>query len=231
MRPIRGELPIEIHLPWRLDGAATDDAAPLVVCLHGMSMDEDFFALLLQRLFPLPFRFLTPRAPHPMPVEGEGRIGASWYAYDGDQERFRREMERSEATVLSLVEHVERTQGLTPRARVILGFSQGGYLGAFIALRHPARFHGMVLSGARVKTEWLGDEMERAARTGFAALLCHGVRDEAVKPEAAFRSRDALAAAGLDVELRMFEAGHSMGREQVSAIATWLETHFGRGPS
>ena len=192
-----------------------------------MGMDEDFFALLLQKLFLLPYRFLIPRAPYPMPTEGEGRVGASWYAYDGDQERFRREMEKGEALVLALLDEVERSQGLAPRARVLLGFSQGGYLGAWMALRHPERFHGMVVSGARVKTEWLAEEMPRAARLGFAALLCHGTRDRAVKPEAAATSRDALAAAGVEVDLRMFEAGHSIGREQVAAIAEWLTAHVG----
>jgi predicted esterase len=136
-------------------------------------------------------------------------------------------MERAEATVLALADDAERVQGLTPRARVVLGFSQGGYLGAWMALRRPERFHGMVVSGARVKAEWLAGEMRRAARTGFTALLCHGVRDTAVRPEAAFRSRDALAAAGVAVELRMFESGHSIGREQVAAIGAWLTAQFG----
>jgi len=227
MKPIRGEFPHEIHLAWRLDGAATAADAPLVLCLHGMGMEEDFFALLLQKLFPLPFRFLIPRAPYPMPTMGEGRIGASWYAYDGDQKRFRRELERAEAMVMRVVDDVERVQGLTPRARVVLGFSQGGYLGAWTSLRHPERFHGMVVSGARVKTEWLEPDMTRAAHLGFTALLCHGVRDQAVKPDAVFRSRDALLAAGVEVELRMFEAGHSIGRDQVAAIGAWLTAHFG----
>jgi predicted esterase len=47
-----------------------------------------------------------------------------------------------------------------------------------------------------------------------------------VKPEAAFRSRDALAAAGVETELRMFQAGHSLGREQVAAMAAWLRARL-----
>lgn len=229
VRPIRGQFATEIQLPWRLDGAAREPAAPLVLCLHGMGMNEDFFALLLQKLFALPFRFLIPRALYPMPVQGEGPAGASWYGYDGNQERFRRELEHAEALLLRMQDEVERTQDLTPRARVVLGFSQGGYLGAWLALRHPERYHGLVVSGARVKTEWLELEMTRAARMGFTALLTHGVRDPAVKPDAVFRSRDALQAAGVEVELRMFEAGHSIGREQVAAIAAWLTARFGGG--
>lgn len=226
-RTIRGEHPVHWSVPWRLDGPTDDPTAPLVLCLHGMGMDEDSFALLLQRLFELPFRFLTPRGPHPVEVRGEQRIGASWYSYDGDQDRFRGELARTEAFLLSLLAAVEAERGLAPRIRVLLGFSQGGYCGSYIALRHPDRFSGTIVSGARVKTEFLEDELPRAAAAGFAALLCHGERDTSVSPESAERSRDALAGAGIDVELATFDAGHSVGRAQVAAFARWLEERWG----
>jgi predicted esterase len=85
----------------------------------------------------------------------------------------------------------------------------------------------MIVSGARVKTEILGDEMRAAAAAGFRVLLCHGERDPAVPREAAAGSRDALAAAGVDVELRTFDAGHSIGRQQVDAAGAWLRGLFG----
>src|SRR5258706_5164478 len=86
---LRGELPVTLAMSWRLDGAASRRDAPLVLALHGMGMDEDSFALLLQKLFVLPCRFLLPRGPYPVEVRGEERrIGAAWYAYDGNQEKF-----------------------------------------------------------------------------------------------------------------------------------------------
>jgi predicted esterase len=157
----------------------------------------------------------------------EGRIGASWYAYDGDQDRFRAELLRTEAIVLGLLDGVESEQGLRPRARVLMGFSQGGYCGSWIALRHPDRFSGLIVSGARVKTEFLRDEIRAAAASGFRALLLHGRRDASVLPEAAERSRAELAAGGVETESRSFDAGHSLGREQVAAMADWLEARFG----
>ncbi|MGH2569909.1 MAG: hypothetical protein ACRDGR_01700, partial [bacterium] len=87
----RGQVAGPPAVPWRLDGSA-DPRAPLVLCVHGMWMDEDFFALLLQRLFDLPYRFLTPRAPIPVASRGLGENASSWYDYDGDQDRFRAEL-------------------------------------------------------------------------------------------------------------------------------------------
>ena len=220
---VRGETTIPPAVAWRLDGAPGDSAAPLVLCLHGMWMDEDFFAILLQALFDLPFRFLVPRAPFPVESRGVGRNAASWYRYDGDQEQFRSELVRTESLLLELVKRVEAEQGLAPRARVVLGFSQGGYCGSFTAVRNPDLFQGTIVSGGRVKTEVLSEEMRVAASRGFRVLLCHGRRDLAVPWEAALRSRDGLAAAGVPVDLEGFESGHSLGKRQIATIAEWLQ--------
>lgn len=219
---IRGQQQDGPRHHWRLDGDASDPGRPLVVALHGYGMDEDFFARLLQRLIAGPARFLIPRAPMRGEIGLDAKNGASWYAYDGDQTRFRQELERLETEIPQLVADVEASAGITPCARTVLGFSQGGYGGSWVALRRPDLFRGMIVSGARVKTEWLQDEMKAAAKTGFRALLCHGEKDRSVKPEAAERSLRDLAEAGVDVEHRTFDTGHSLGRAQIGAMADWL---------
>ncbi|NNE43482.1 MAG: alpha/beta fold hydrolase [Gemmatimonadetes bacterium] len=226
--PVRGEFPLQVAMPWRLDGP-DDPALPLVVCLHGMGMDEDQFSLLLQGLTKTPARLLVPRAPYPVEVRREGRIGASWYAYDGDQERFRRELDRTQGLVTDLVTTVEAEQRLKPRARFLLGFSQGGYCGAYLAMRNQDLFRGMIISGARVKTEFLLDEMKQAAGTGFSALLMHGDRDRSVSGERQETARQRMAEAGMDVELRTFDAGHSLGRAQVAVAREWVASRTGGG--
>ena len=216
---MRGESLTDPPLPWRLESIRSDPHLPLVVALHGWGMDEDLFAARLRRLLDGPFRVLIPRAPYPIP----GRRGASWYHYDGNQERFRAQLDRTESLVLEFLRAVEREQGLIPDRRWLLGFSQGGYCGSWIALRHPECFAGMAIVGARVKTEWLGDEMRLAAESGFEALLCHGLLDETVPPAAARRSQSALEEAGVPVRLRTFDSGHSIGRAEVQAIREWLD--------
>lgn len=185
-----------------------------MLCLHGLGMDEDWFARLLSRLFGLPVRFLIPRATLP---------GNSWYDYDGDQDRFRKELERTDALFASLLRDVEAQRDLRPRARFLFGFSQGGYCGSVFALRHPELLDGLIVSGARVKTEILETEIGRAGAAGMRALLLHGRRDASVPLEAAQRSRDSLLAGGVAVTLQSFDAGHSVGRAQLAAIEEWLE--------
>lgn len=218
----RGTYRVSLDVPWRVDGGADDAEAPVVLCLHGQWMEEDFFALLLQKLHGLPFHFVTLRATYPLKVPNENKIGASWYPYDGDQKRFLEELALTEGFILSGLQTAERSLGLQPRKRALLGFSQGGYCASFLAMRNPDRFHGLVVSGARVKTEALTDEMRAAAQSGMRVLLCHGERDEAVPMSAAEKSARDLTEAGVATELRTFASGHSIGRNQVRSIGEWL---------
>ncbi|MFN8547155.1 MAG: hypothetical protein U0527_04075 [Candidatus Eisenbacteria bacterium] len=217
----RGRSGRGVELSWRLDGAAQSPDAALIISLHGFGMNEDAFARLLHSAFSLPAWFLTLRAPIAASGINEAK-GASWYDYDGDQQRFLVELARIEETLLGAVVEAEAELGLRPRARYLLGFSQGGYAGAVIALRHPERFRGMIISGARVKHEVLGPEMERAAAAGFEALLLHGERDASVALDGAKAGEAALHAAGLSVQLHTFPSGHSLGRAQVAVIRDWL---------
>ncbi len=221
---IRGEHSGESPIVWRLDAPDADPALPLVVGLHGWGMDEDFFARLLRGLSDQAVRVLLPRAPFRVSERSEGRSGASWYDYDGNQERFLADLHRTEALVLDLVKAVEREQGLTPRRRWLLGFSQGGYSGDWVALRNAGFFDGMAIVGARVKTEFLAEEMPPAVAAGFEVLLCHGRQDASVPPDAAERSFAELESAGVSVDLRWFDSGHTLGRRQVEAIGDWLAT-------
>ncbi|UCE01639.1 MAG: hypothetical protein JSW67_10170 [Candidatus Latescibacterota bacterium] len=211
-------------LRFRMDGAAPHPDASLVLALHGQGMDQDRFAGVLEPLFTLPVRFLVPTAP--LMSHSRRFPGPSWYDYDGDQERFRTALVGVETLLLHFLQRVELEQQLAPRRRVLLGFSQGGYCGSWVALRNSDRFSAMIVSGARVKLEFLGDAIRRAGRNGFAALLCHGRNDRAVRLEAAESSRDGLTAGGVPTTLHTFDSGHTMSPEQIEAIRTWLVTHL-----
>ncbi len=221
-RVIRGEIPFTIPMHWRLDGKGVKADSPLVLCLHGQWMTEDLFALLLQKLHSLPFRFLTPRAPYPAQFPGKKKIGASWYPYDGNQDRFLKELAITESAIIRLLLDVERDEDLRPSARLVLGFSQGGYTGSFVALRHSDLFDALIVSGARVKTEVLGDEIAAASERGMRVMICHGSKDKAVPPVAAERSAKELIAGGVETDLHYFDTAHTIGKRQVGAIREWL---------
>lgn len=199
---------------------------PLVLCLHGWGMDAAWFARLLHGAMDLPATFLLPDAPRPV-TRSNGAHGFSWYDYDGDAVRFSEELARLEAHLLAFLAETERRERLAPRSRALVGFSQGGYGGAYVALRNPALFRGVAVSGARIKHEALADALPAAGASGMEVLACHGRRDPHVQPERARASIDALRHAGLSVQWTEFDAGHSLGRSQVATIRAWLARVLG----
>lgn len=196
---------------------------PLLVALHGQGMTAGSFRRVLRHRPPTGHRLLVPEGPYVFERrEADGiRPGHGWYIYLGDQEAFRVEMERAEAHLLAVLDRVEAEHGPVDRARsVVLGFSQGGYLAGFVGLRNPARFGGVVVCAARVKHEFLVDEL--AGGSLPPVLHLHSPDDPLTPIDLARASRDRLAAAGVDVELREHAGGHRLPPEGLAALGDWL---------
>jgi phospholipase/carboxylesterase len=108
-----------------------------------------------------------------------------------------------------------------PKRRYLLGFSQGGYFAGYIGIKEAHRLAGLVIMGARVKSEVLGRELERAR--DLPVLLLHGKKDRAVPFASAVRSGEALTDAGLPTELRSYDCGHHVTPDQVRDVRDWLK--------
>jgi len=224
-------VPFEHLVPYRLElPAGGTRPHPLVVGLHGMGRCEDSFARLLAPLVRDGVGLLAPRAPYPFELRraGERRIGHAWYVYHGDEHEWLRSMHPSERYLLSVIDEATADPSVDARHVFLLGFSQGCYLGYYVALRHPDRFAGFVGIGGRLKREFLVEELPLAAR--LPVLILHGREDRVVSPDAARGSRDALIAAGFsNVELHMTDGAHGIGEPEIDAIRAWLARHRAGG--
>ncbi len=217
-RPVR-----HIFCPSPAPMAPQGAAPPLLTALHGQGMSAEGFRRVLRHLPPTGHAQLFPEGPYVFERrEPQGiRAGHGWYIYLGDSDDFRRELDRTEAHLLHVLDAVEEQHGTTDRARsVLLGFSQGGYLAGYVALRHPERFGGLVISAARLKHEFLTMELTRAPLP--AVLLLHSPDDPATPFARAEESRDVLAAAGADVELFSHPGGHRLPAEALLRVEAWL---------
>ena len=218
-------------------GYRKDRRYPLVTALHGMGMNAEEFARLLAPVAELPLLLSVPEGVYPFEIRtGDSmRIGRAWYLYTGDQREFVESMRVSGRHLCALDARIEKVHRVDPDRRVLLGFSQGGYFAGYHgirtaslrrgSLRKGSRLRGLVVVGARVKTEVLGPRLRRAK--GLSVLLSHGRKDRAVPFTAAEESRDALTAAGLEVDLREYPGGHHFTTDQVLDAKEWLRKLFG----
>lgn len=215
------DLPCDLHLPDDSDGS-------LVVALHGMgqrvgSFTEDAVAVTPERA-----ALVVPRGPYPYekrrhgapdaPGDAPPEMAHAWYVFTGEQAAFVKSMEKVSQWLLRLVDSqiVEAHRlgaELDSRRVAILGFSQGGYLAAFTAVRNPGWFRACVVAGGRIKDEVLADAAPRAASAGLRVLDVHGADDESVRADPCRTSAERLAALGVPVDFRTYPAGHGVLRD------------------
>ncbi|MCI0652573.1 MAG: hypothetical protein L0Z55_11905, partial [Planctomycetes bacterium] len=95
------------------------------------------------------------------------------------------------------------------------------YLAGFAALRQPRRFGGLVLASARLKSEFLEQELRGAELP--KTLVLHSESDAGIAWPRAKEHVQRLIDAGADVEIFLHEAGHRLPPEAVRHVAGWLE--------
>ncbi|MCU0725954.1 MAG: hypothetical protein MUE73_09230 [Planctomycetes bacterium] len=201
---------------------------PLVVALHGMGMSAEEFANLLSPLRSLPAILFVPEGVYPFEIKvaGQTGLGRAWYLYAGDRGAFVESMERTGRHLRALAGRITREYPVDRNRRVLLGFSQGGYLAAYEGLRDAAHWRGLAIIAARVEDELLGDALRKAS--GLSVLLQHGLKDRAVPFSKAEKSRDALLQAGIEVKFRPYDSGHHLTAEQTRDLRDWLGDLIGR---
>lgn len=115
---------------------SSDQGEGLVILLHGY---QDNAPSMLRKLGwqdkTLPFQWLAPNAPFPVPVwNADGfKEAYSWYFRDTD----RKLIYVKPATTAERLAQLLSEIGLLQRPIVIFGFSQGGYLAPFLAKHLP----------------------------------------------------------------------------------------------
>jgi predicted esterase len=193
-----------------------EPGAPLVLALHGWGMNERSFERWLgPGMDRGTASWWIPRGVLPLEVKSR-KIGYAWYVFDGEQDALRASMDEACAYVWSLAEVARRA--LRPPAVVLLGFSQGAYLGSYAALQRPDLFDGFVCCCGRPKAEFVRD---LDAARGVRVLVQTGARDESVAPELVETGVAPLRAAGLDVDARSYDAAHRLTPEMALDAAAF----------
>jgi phospholipase/carboxylesterase len=204
---------------------AAADAA--VILLHGLGADgHDFESIVPELKLPgaSAVRWVFPHAPvRPVTINGGHRMRA-WYDIVG-LHRDAREDEagigESAAVVRALVRR-EEERGIEAERIVIAGFSQGGAVALYSALRHPKRLGGVIALSTYLPLASRLPAEAHPANAAVSVFMAHGTHDPIVPLALGEGSRAALLARGYDVEWRTYPMGHSVCLEEIAAIGAWL---------
>ncbi len=211
-------------------------ARQIVVILHGYTMQPEDLSPFAQTLKVSHTAYALPQA-H-LDVDHGGH---TWWAIDETARRKQltkgpRDLADASPTGLpDARDQVERFLGdllaLAPHAQLVLGgFSQGGMLACDLALHtsHPVSALFMLSASLLDYTQWL----PRLPRLqGLPTLVSHGRSDENLAFAAGERLRDALAAAGAQVQWVPFEGSHQIPLTVWRQLRRFLQARADHHPS
>lgn len=207
-----------------------EPAAPArfsVIWLHGLGADGNDFVPAVPLLglpASTPVRFVFPHAPQIPLTVNAGMVMPAWYDISNVDLRARHDevgIRRSAAAVEALIAR-ENERGVPSRNVALFGFSQGGAMATFVALRHAQPLRCLAaLSTYLVLPEKLDAETS-AANRAIEVFQAHGTQDGVVRHERGVALRDALIERGVSVTWKSYPMAHEVCREELEALGSWL---------
>jgi phospholipase/carboxylesterase len=199
----------------------TDGPSPAVFVLHGRGADEEDLLPVARRL---------PDSLHVVSLRAPDRLmgGYTWYEIltpDGDlhssqphSEEFRRSLD----LVAESVEAAVDAYDLDSDRLGLLGFSQGAITSLSLLLESPERYAWVValhgyLAESHADTDPEGIE-------GNPVFVSAGTADQIIPASRAEAVADRLRELGADVTFETYRVGHEVGREELTAVAAFVET-------
>jgi phospholipase/carboxylesterase len=205
--------------------AAAADAA--VVLMHGLGADgHDFESLVPELRLPASpsVRWVFPHAPvRPVTINGGHRMRA-WYdivAIDRRAAEDEAGVRQSADTIGALVRR-ERDRGIAAERIVLAGFSQGGAMALFTALRWPERLGGVVALSCYLPLAASLAAEAHPANAALSVFLAHGTLDPIVPPYLGEGSRDLLRSRGYEVEWHTYPMPHAVCAPEIDDLRAWL---------
>ena len=206
------------------DGPA--DAA--IIWMHGLGADGfDFVPLVPELKLPAQarIRFVFPHAEVRPVTVNAGYAMRAWYDIQ-DLTPGGRDDADGMATTRARIETCiarERMAGIAPQRILLAGFSQGGAVALHVGLRHDEPLAGILALSCYLPFRDRIAAEAHAANRSTPILMCHGRDDVVILPAFGETSRDALFAAGLNVEWRLYYMAHNLCRPQIADIAVWIQ--------
>ncbi|MGY3859460.1 MULTISPECIES: alpha/beta hydrolase [Aeromonas] len=205
-----------------------DGARHAVIWLHGLGDSGAGLAPLVDALdlpATLPVRHLLPDAPERPITINMGYKMRGWYDIKSFEDPADRAVEshvrESAARIQGLLDQLI-AEGFAPERIVLAGFSQGGVIASFTALRCPQPLAGLLcMSTYLAAPDALMGEMSEAAQR-LPICYMHGIYDDVVALSMGWEAKNRLEAAGLAPEWHEYPMRHEICRPQLADIRHWL---------
>ena len=203
-----------------------------VIWMHGLGADAHDFEPVVPIVQPdsgRAVRFVFPHAPVRPVTINAGMQMRAWYdliAATRDAPEDEAGIRASAIGIEALIQR-ERDSGIAAEQIVLAGFSQGGAMALFTALRYSQKLAGVLALSTYVPIAHIVAAEVSEANIGMPIFMAHGQSDDVVSFNFARRSRQRLNQMGYEVEWHEYPMAHAIIPEELQHIKGFLERVIG----
>lgn len=201
---------------YRLDYLAKDNDGPLYICLHGYTQSGASFFKSIESVIPKNANILAPCGPFPLPSKARTAetLGYAWYFYDSQTDEYY----ISYSVPADLISQLVHSLGYQDKEKIIIGYSQGGYLAPFLAQELK-----QVKSVICINSSFRVDKM-KVVEEKFLVHAINGADDDIVDPIQAQKNHEKLE----DLQRRgdfhlVKDSNHRINKDILAILKTYLD--------
>lgn len=202
-----------------------------VIVLHGLGADgKDFMGIVDQLGLPTDHgvRFIFPSAPFINVTINHGMLMRGWYDIFELSMVHREDAEgikNSQSLIEEFIEH-ELEQGIVSDRIILVGFSQGGAMALYTALRYKKPLAGVIALSCYLPLAKQITEQDFTNRD-IPILMAHGIFDPIVSYKLGQDSHDLLIKHNYNVEWISYPMQHTVCLEEIAAIGSFIQRCLG----
>lgn len=200
-------------------------ATACVIWLHGLGADGHDFEPVVHALN-LPYiHFILPHAPYQKITLNQGYEMRAWYDIIGLDPNSPQDIAGIRATQKNINAMIaELVAGGIPANRIALaGFSQGGAIALYTALRYPHQLAGVLALSSYLPLKAHLPTEKNLANQHTPIFMAHGRDDEVITLSTGLLSREVLAQEHYQVDWQEYPMAHSVCLEEIEDIHEFLQ--------
>jgi phospholipase/carboxylesterase len=208
-----------------VETAANPGAA--IIWLHGLGADgHDFEPIVpeIVRRGERAWRFVFPNAPvRPVTING-GMPMRAWYDLKGLDRKAAEDVSGFHETDVQIRQLIAREgeRGIQANRVVLAGFSQGGAVSLYTALRCPEKLAGVMALSCYLPCESSFAAERAPANDATPIFMAHGQGDTVLPLGLGVQSRNFLGARGYSVEWHDYPMAHAVCAAEIADIREFL---------
>jgi len=202
-----------------------------IIWLHGLGATANDFPPIVPQLglaADRTIRFIFPQAPdRPITINGGMRM-PGWYDIKGLSIADKQDavgMAESQETLNKIIASQVQA-GIASNRIIVAGFSQGGAVAYFTAVRSEHTLAGVLALSTYLPFAENTQSEQTAKNIATPFLANHGTFDPVVPIELGKTSVDVLQELGYEIEWKTYSMEHNVVPEQIRNIGNWIDTVF-----